>query len=143
MQSWAQGPSHPTPLHPVQVGTCQRRVYPLNGATGLGRKRRVQRSEKYGLKMEKKLLPGSTCPNQTHKARLFRSGAVLLPYLTPEDSAELITSPGGGRAQGRAQRLAVPCGLWLWAPEDCPLCLGPCPTAPALTAVWQVPGGTY
>lgn len=64
---------------------------------------------------------GQPVQTRTHKARLFRLGP-LLPYLTPEDSAESITSSGR-----RAQRPAVPCGLWLWAPHCRPCCLGPCP----------------
>lgn len=72
-------------------------------------------------KKKKNSCQGQPVQTRTHKARLFCLGP-LLPYLTPEDSAESITSSGR-----RAQRPAVPCGLWLWAPHCRPCCLGPCP----------------
>lgn len=121
-------PTPPHPTAPPGSGDLPEGggVHRMEQQVWAEKKRQFQRRKKYHLKMEKSSCQGQPAQTRTHKARLFPSGAVLLPHLTPEDSAEPITSPGRRRARGRAQRLAVPCGLWLWAPHHRPLRLGPC-----------------
>lgn len=80
-----------------------------------GQKERDKARKKHDLKTEKKLLPGSTCPNQNTRSPPVSSGAVLtLPHLTLEDSADSITYLPRTQT-GPGPSTEASCSLWLVA----------------------------
>lgn len=128
LQSRAQGPSCLTPLHsniwkwgPAREGCVHR----MGRQVWAERKRQVQKRKKCHLKMGNGSCQGQPAHTRTHKTRLCRPGAVRLPHLTPEESAELLTSPGRGGAEGRHRGWLLPavCGSGLLT--ACSVCLGP------------------